>query len=388
MVGVTEIIDFVVSREYLYAGVILLGFVLVAWLLYWFFKHVIERIVKKNKVEERIFMKVETPIVIILVLVGLQLAIRQILASHHVFENTINSAIIIVVTFMFAGISHVVINYWERSKEGDENEELHEEVFPLVRSVSKIILTIVAIILILQVWGVQVGTLLASFGVIGIVLGIAFQDTMKNLFGGMSLIMDNSLHKKDVIKLDDGQMGEVVEVNLRSTKIKTFDNDYLIIPNGLLSNSKFINFAQPTPTLRVVVEFGVAYGSDIDQVKEIALDTMKGRNDILKFPKREVRFIKMNEYSLDFWLIFYISNYKDRFSMSDEMTSLLYKALRENGIKIPFPARQLFMDDNQIVPMGKAKSASVRTKTSTVKKKSFVKKVAKKSSKKKVSKKK
>ncbi|MCA9478518.1 MAG: mechanosensitive ion channel family protein, partial [Nanoarchaeota archaeon] len=308
---VGELVDFIISSNYAHAALVLVLFLLGARVILFFFKHVLERLAKKTPTEmdDRIVVKMETPVVIIMILVGIQLAAKYILLEGLVFANFINSAIIIIVTAMFIGITDIVITYWAKNRENEENEEFHQEVQPLVKSLSKMLFVAIGIVAILQMWGVQVGTTLASLGILGVVLGFAFQDTMKNIFGGISLIVDDSLHKKDVIRLDTGETGEVVEVNLRSTKIRTFDNEYLIIPNGLLSNSKIINLAEPTPTLRIDIPVSVAYGSDPEHVKEVLLGVLSQFEEVLKFPKREVRFIKMNEFSLDFMVLFFISNF-------------------------------------------------------------------------------
>ena len=85
---------------------------------------------------------------------------------------------------MKKGKNFTIWYYWRRTKKVQKNEEFHDEIIPLMRSLAKILFLMIAIILVLQFWGVQVGTLLASIGVIGIILGFAFQDTMKNIFGG------------------------------------------------------------------------------------------------------------------------------------------------------------------------------------------------------------
>lgn len=339
-----ELLDLITSNGYAQAILILLMFILGAWILLYFFKHVLEHLARKNKssVDDRIVIKMETPLVIIMILVGLQLASRKILSNGAVFETFLNTVMVVIITVMSVSIVNIVIKYWVKNRKNHENKEFHQEVQPLVMSLSKILIIAIGIIVILQMWGVQVGTTLASLGILGVILGFAFQDTMKNIFGGISLIVDNSIHKKDVIRLDTGEMGEVVEVNLRSTKIKTFDNEYLIIPNGLLSNSKIINLAEPTSTLRIDIPVSVAYGSDPEHVKTTLLSVLKGHEQVLKFPKREVRFIKMNEFSMDFLLLFFISDYRQKFMMEDLITTAVYNALREENISIPFPSRTIY----------------------------------------------
>lgn len=342
---VTEVYSIIIHNKYLHAIAIILLAIVLAELLMIFFKRVVEKIAKrtKTKADDKIVVRIETPIIILVLLIGAQLALRKIITSVNMFENIVNTGIIFIVTYIFAKIISIVLEYWRQARiNANENKEFHEEVLPLMKSLTNIVLIIIATMVVLQMWGVQVGALLASVGIIGVILGFAFQDTMKNIFGGIALISDSSLKKHDVIRLETGEMGEVVEMTLRSTKIKTFDNDFLLIPNGMLANSRFINYAQPTHTIRILIPISVAYGSDVMQVKEVLLNVLRGRNDVLKYPKREVRFMKMGDYALEFDFLFYIADYKNKFTMIDQVTTDAYNALEAAGIEIPFPTRTIY----------------------------------------------
>ena len=341
----TSLINSILSHRYIHAIAIIIGSLLLAKLVLWFFKTVVEKMTKKSssKLDDKIVLRIEHPIIVLIILVGSELALQKISYNTMTLQNLLMTGMIIVITYMFIGVSHIALKFWQKKHEKD-NDAFHEEVIPLIRSLSKIILTTTGLVIILQLWGIAVGALLTSVGVIGIVLGFAFKDTMSNIFGGISLIMDDSMKKKDIIELEGGDKGEVVEINLRSTKIKTFDNNFLIIPNGILSITKIKNFAQPTNTFRVEIPFGVTYGNEITNVKEIALSVLKGREDVLKFPKRFVRLEKLGDFALEFKLCFFISNYKEMFNMKDIITSNLYTKLKEENIEIAFPTRTIYSE--------------------------------------------
>ena len=338
---------YLVSHPYLHAVSIFAFAMLIAEFLLFFFKHVVEKIVQKTKtrLDNKIVFRVEHPLVILVVLVGLLLAIRKIVFSLYFFENFIVTIIVFVVAYVFSGIANILIIYWQKSRVNwESSSEFHDEVLPLISSLIRIVISIIALIVILQIWGVEVGTLIASIGIVGVILGFAFQDTMKNIFGGIALISDNSIKKHDVIKLESGEIGEIVEMSLRSTQIKTLDGDFLLVPNGILANTRFTNYALPTTTMRLTVPVGVVYGSDPNFVKQVLLSVLKGRNDVLTLPRREVRFVKMNDFSMDFELLFYISDYHERYIIADAITTEVYLALDRNGIAIPFPTRTIYSE--------------------------------------------
>ena len=85
--------------------------------------------------------------------------------------------------------------------------------------------------------------MLASLGIAGLALSLALRDTLANVFGGIALIMDKNFKVGDTVKLESGESGKVLDIGLRSTKIRTWDNEVIIMPNGLLANAKTINYA-------------------------------------------------------------------------------------------------------------------------------------------------
>jgi MscS family membrane protein len=379
-------------NDYFRAILILIGSLVLAKLILFFFKHYLEQFFEKKEksVKKRLFTKIELPIIIIIILVGFQLSLNQIIESHHVFENSVNTIIVFVVTFMFIGIISILLNYLKKTHDLEEKSDIHDEIFPLIDSLSKILLILIAVILTLQIWGVQIITLLASLGVAGVILGFAFKDSMVNIFGGIALIGDKSFSKKDIIQLDTGETGEVVEIGLRSTKIKTFDNEFLIVPNGLLANTKFKNFALPTTILRVVIPVTVAYGSDVEVVRETLFNALRGKDDILNYPRREVRLIKLADHGLDFELIFFISDYKNKFTMINAVTTCVYNELNRNGIEIPYPTRTVFtsprpkhkrmvtlkeLEREKMSKISKSKPKAIQRKKTVSKKKISKKKV-------------
>jgi len=121
------------------------------------------------------------------------------------------------------------------------------------------VMLILLVIFILALWGVRVTALVASLGIAGIVIGLALQTTGSFKIG-------------DFIELETGEAGEIIDVGLRSTRIKSFDEgNEIIVPNSSLMNSKIINYGRPEICLKRRIKIGVAYGSDISKVKQTLL---------------------------------------------------------------------------------------------------------------------
>jgi len=205
----------------------------------------------------------------------------------------------------------------------------------------KIVAMILGVIFILDIWGVEVGPLVASLGIVGLALAFGLQNTLGNVFGGVSLILDKAYKKGDMIQLDS-KIGTVYEIGLRSTKIKTFDNEILVIPNDKLANNIVENYNLPDPTIRVNIEFGVEYGSNPDAVKKLALDIVKKTKNVLNDPEASIFFTEMGESSLNFKLMFYVDDLKNKWETHQSVITELYNTLNKNKIGIPFPTRTVY----------------------------------------------
>jgi MscS family membrane protein len=241
---------------------------------------------------------------------------------------------------------NTVIKLWGKKIAERTKSTFDDEVLPLIQSLSKIFVGIIVLLIVLDIWSIKIGPLLASLGIAGLAVAFAMQTSLGNIFGSISLILDKTFKVKDVIQLESGEIGQIVGIGLRSTKIKTFDNELLIVPNGMLATSKIKNLAKPNNVLRLVLPIGVAYGSDIDKVKKTLLTTLKNVKGVVHGNEKRkplVRFNKMNDFSLDFDLVFFIEDYKERFDISDEILTKAYNELNKKKIDIPFPTRTVYL---------------------------------------------
>ncbi|MFH1073324.1 MAG: mechanosensitive ion channel family protein, partial [Nanoarchaeota archaeon] len=216
-----------------------------------------------------------------------------------------------------------------------------DEILPLAQSASKILFLLIGLFIILEYWGVQVWTMIASVGVLGIILGLALQDSLSNIFSGISLILDRTFKHGDIIKLESGEIGEVVMINLRSTRIKTFEHYIISIPNRVLGNTKVINMTQPSNLVRMTLTVGVGYDTDVDKVSKILSEAAGSVKGVDKTPSPDVMLTKLNEYSLDFDITFltHITSVKHIENIKEQVLREVYTALKKHKISIPYPTR-------------------------------------------------
>lgn len=326
----------------LMSAIIILSFFIAFFTLY-IFKHYIKDILHKtkNKVSEKVLGKIQNPVVILIVLVGFQVALEKIIFEKILFFSLLESLIIVIITYVIMTISDTLLDVWGHNYTKKKGAEFDEEVLPLTKGTVKLIIGIVGLLFVLDSWGVQVGPLLLSLGVAGAILGLALKDTLSNIFGGISLIVDKDFHIGDVIELDNGEQGFVQQISLRSTRIKTYDNLVMIIPNSVLSTTKFKNFAKPSSTIRINVPVSVVYGTNPHIAEEVLHSALKDNPKILKYPKREIRFEAMGDYGIHYSVLFFISDYNERFEIKNQVSKDIYDALYKNNMAIPYPTRTI-----------------------------------------------
>jgi MscS family membrane protein len=138
-------------------------------------------------------------------------------------------------------------------------------------------------------------------------------------------------------------VGVVLDIGLRTTVIQTYDNEVISVPNSQLAAARIKNYTKPDTTIRVSVNFGVVYGSDVAEVKRVVSDAISRLDDILQDPGPEVLFLNMGDFSLDMCARVWVDDYGKQFARMLEMTELVYNTLNESGIEIPFPTRTVYM---------------------------------------------
>ncbi|MBD3155175.1 MAG: mechanosensitive ion channel [Candidatus Aenigmarchaeota archaeon] len=300
----------------------------------------------RTRVDDKIIHRTGKPISLILILIGVRLAIMPLNLEEKLMSGStdlILSLIILAISYTFVMVFDVLINNWGLKWARKTKSTLDDNLVSLLQKTSKFIIFSIAFIYVLEIWGIEIIPFLASMGIAGIAIAFALQDSLGDVFGGLTLILDKSVKVGDVIELDDETTGTVIDIGLRSTKLNTFDNELVIVPNGKLSDSKIINYAEPDQTARLVLPFGVAYGSDIEKVKKIILEKVNNLDHVLDDPKPIVRFVEMGESSLNFKLYLQVEHYSNRFEIKDKVNTIIYKTLREQGVEIPNPQLDVWL---------------------------------------------
>lgn len=226
--------------------------------------------------------------------------------------------------------------------------QIDDELLPLFKGIVNVALVFIGTLAILNViWNINVTPLFASAGIAGIAVAFAAQDSIAQLFGGISIYFDQPFIKGDRIELESGEVGIVHEVGIRTTRILNLYNNMIIIPNSIIANSKIINYTSPQSIMVVKMTMGVAYGSDVEKVRKILHAIIQDIDLVLDDPAAAVRLDNYGDSSLNFALYMWIKSPSDKMKLIDMVNSRIAEEFEKEGIEIPFPTRTLYIKDQQ-----------------------------------------
>jgi len=222
-------------------------------------------------------------------------------------------------------------------------EKIDSDMFLLFKNVIRVLLFGAALFWLLAIWKVDLTPLFASAGIAGIAVALAAKDTLANFFGGISIFMDKTYKVGDYIIIESGERGEVVEIGIRSTRMKTRDDIMITIPNSILANSKIINESAPVPRFRIRVPVGVAYGTNLDKVEEVLLAVAFANPNVSREPEPRARLRAFGESSVDFELLCWVDEPALKGRAIHNLLKAIYQAFTEQAIVIPFPQRDVHL---------------------------------------------
>lgn len=232
------------------------------------------------------------------------------------------------------------------SKNRNDVRFVSKDTLPLFENLATIFVLGAATYLVLLVWNLDVSGWIASAGIAGIALGFAAQDSLANLFAGVFIFADRPYRIHDMIHLESGERGRVTHVGLRSTRILTRDHIQITIPNATMANAKIINESGgPSPEFRIRAAVGVAYGTDIEQARQVLLESAQHCESLLRDPPPTIRLRALSESSVDFEILGWIEDPDARGRAIDEMLASAYTHLNAAKIEIPYAKRDIYIKE-------------------------------------------
>lgn len=311
------------------------------------FSLIFKRVVKTTKttLDDKILELLHKPIFYSILFVGFILSIKTIVLPEYVefvLVGCFKTVTIIIWLFVISKI--LVMSMDWASRQTASSNILQKNTLPLFNNLGKIGIGLFGAYFIFLSWDININGILASAGVLGVVLGLAAKDTVSNFFAGIFLMADAPFKEGDYILLDTGERGYVKKMGLRSTRFMTRDDIEITIPNSVIAASKIVNESGgPGETERVRVNIQIAYKTDIVKVKAILVDIAKKNENVLRSPEPRVRFREFADHGLRLQLLFWIHKPEIRGRTVDSVNTEIYKTFEEQNISIPFPTMNVLM---------------------------------------------
>ncbi len=215
-----------------------------------------------------------------------------------------------------------------------EKRHVEASLSTFVKSLVNITLTLLLIIVVIGVLGIETSSFIALFASAGVAIGMALSGTLQNFAGGVMILLFKPFKVGDTIEAQ-GQSGTVREIQIFNTILATPDNKIIIIPNGGLSTGLMKNYSREA-TRRVDWEFGIAYGDDYTKAKAVIARLLDADGRVLKDPAYFIALTSLGESSVNIVVRAWV-NAGDYWGVYFDMNEKVYKTFAEENLNIPFP---------------------------------------------------
>ncbi|MFQ6087647.1 MAG: mechanosensitive ion channel family protein [Candidatus Methanofastidiosia archaeon] len=290
------------------------------------------------------FLKGLIPFVIYLSAV---LYITFYIIKNEFFERIVYSLTILVAGIFLARFLDCSLDKIRAEIVEKTDTKFDDLILPFLRKALKLVIYVIVIIMVLDRLGYDVTTLVAGIGIAGLAISFAAKDTLENVIAGIFIILDKPFVLGDRIEVwnapkNSATWGDVVEIGLRSTHIKTTDNILIVIPNSEIMRRDIINYTAVSPMIRVRMPVGISYESDLKKAEEILLkiSEMKG---ISKKPLPQVIVKNFGESSVDLELRIWITQAKNRRKIQNTLNKKIHEEFKKHRIEMPYPKRDIFL---------------------------------------------
>jgi small-conductance mechanosensitive channel len=261
-------------------------------------------------------------------------------------ENLLQALFILLFAAPVKDFLGFLITHLEQKWTAKTETKVDDVIIELLDRFSGAIIYAVAVVLALDILGVNVIPFVAGAGILGVAIGFAAKDTLSNLIAGILLIIDRPFEIGDRIEVwsapaGSASWGDVIDIGLRATKIKTTDNIIIVIPNNEIMKRDIVNYTLNSTQIRVRINLGVAYDTPIEKAKRAILQVASQIDWISKDPEPKVVVRSFGESAVELQLRVWIQDARQRMNTISAVTDQIKNVFDQEGIEIPFPKRDI-----------------------------------------------
>lgn len=244
---------------------------------------------------------------------------------------------LIVFVFVWRLVNQIFAWYSEEIIEKTQSG-IDKNVFPFFKRLVLMLISAIGLITLFSHFQIDVTAMVTTLGIGSLAVALAARSSLEDTISGFLIMLDRPYRIGDRIEiLDLDTWGDVTDIGLRSTRIKTRDNRMVVVPNSQIGKSLVVNYAYPNNQYRLQIHIGVAYGTDLEQAREIMIDTVSQVEGVLPEHPVDALFLEFGDSALIFRVRWWLDSYVDTRRMFDRVNTALYQALTAEGIEMPYP---------------------------------------------------
>ncbi|MBI1747236.1 MAG: mechanosensitive ion channel family protein [Acidobacteria bacterium] len=321
----------------------------------WLVTKIIDRILRKlfKPVRENgehltnyIFQALRLPIIYLVFLVSTYAALHRLPLNNrpYVYLDGILFVLGVIIVLSLVIRSFSAFLRWYRNKiqqEADPHLEL--EFLPLIDRLTMVLVLLIGVVIVMDHFRIDIKSLLVTLGVGSLAIGLALQDTLANMFGGFTIMLDRPFRIGDFIELTGGESGHVVSIGIRSTVLRTGDNNVLSIPNSLLVKNMITNHSFPDTRVVLKIKLTVERGVVMEEVRRLVLQAVLAVEDLLREPPPEVFFTEFTDNGPALLVLASIKDYRMKLKLLDKINRSIYSALQAANVPLASSARTVYV---------------------------------------------
>jgi len=327
----------IVGAVIVIAATIVAGFVLTALV-----SRALRRLAARTAtdIDDRIIEILDKPLRRLVVAAGLYEVSMELPTSDRV--RVITSGLVLIYAVWVASklltqIALVLLGAYGKRVEGHDFEK---DYFPLLSKILGAVIGVFGLAVVLHHFGQDVTSLVAALGIGGVAVSLAAKDTLGSMIAGFIILVDRPFRPGDRIRLATGEIGDVVEIGTRSTRVRLLDANMLIVPNNELVNSRVMNFNFPAHSMSVTTEIRLPYGSDVDKARGICADILAADKDVVQ-PAPAPNLSAFGTEHLVLTVQFVVPDYGLATAVGDRVRSEIHRRFYEAGLRFAVPMREV-----------------------------------------------
>ena len=300
---------------------------------------------------------------------GLVLTFEFSPVVRHVIDRAAGLIGLVLGVFAASGVVSALFTWYYDEVAPHTPTTLDDRIMPMLRRIATGLIYALGGLLVLDLLNVNISPILASLGLGGLAVALALQPTLANLFAGTYVMTEGVVSQGDYIELENGVAGYVIDVGWRSTRLRTWTNNLVVVPNSRFAETIITNFQGPIPAVNIYLTCGVSLDSDLVRVEQVCREEM---DTLLETDPRAVKdygayfaYESFDDSNITFYLFIQARDRIASFEVQSELIRMVHQRFLEENIVINYPMRTInFADGQGPAPDSLAASASLRRATS------------------------